>query len=82
MTTKRTPMKCPHCGKVYKNLRSSLIPYHNDDSVVVLSSEMSAAALESGATEELPICPGSGQYPRNADSDKRPLWKDERKQEP
>ena len=70
MKTKRSPMKCPHCGKVYKNLRSSLIPYHNF---------VSAVALESGVTEELPICPGSGQYPRNAASDKRPLWKDERK---
>lgn len=22
------------------------------------------------------VCPGSGQVPRNPDSDKRPLWKD------
>jgi hypothetical protein len=22
------------------------------------------------------LCPGSGQYPRNPESDKRPLWKD------
>ena len=60
MTTKRTPMKCPHCGRIYPNLRTALIPRHQ------LGSE---------------VCPGSGQYPRNAESDKRPLWKDERKDE-
>ncbi len=25
------------------------------------------------------VCPGSGQHPRNAMSDRRPLWKDESK---
>jgi hypothetical protein len=23
------------------------------------------------------VCPGSNQYPRNAESDRRPLWKDD-----
>ena len=28
------------------------------------------------------VCPGSGQQPRNAESDMRPLWKDEDKAAP
>ena len=58
MTTKRSPMKCQHCGRIYPNLRTALIPRHK-------------LALEN--------CPGSGQHSRNAESDKRPLWKDEAK---
>lgn len=27
------------------------------------------------------VCPGSGQTPRNPDSDNRPLWKDQPKEE-
>jgi hypothetical protein len=27
------------------------------------------------------VCPGSGQYPRNPKTDRRPLWKDEEKEE-
>lgn len=37
---------------------------------------MSSAALDSGAAEEEIECPGSGQQPRNAEADFRPLWKD------
>jgi hypothetical protein len=52
---------CPHCGEIFE-----------------------FAALRNGAlipTHEFPrpcraVCPGSGQVPRNPDSDKRPLWKD------
>ena len=68
MTQKRSPMKCPHCGKVYKNLRTPLIPEHTSDNLYVQPS-----------IGVWIICPGSGQYPRNALSDKRPLWKDEKK---
>ena len=69
MTTKRSPMKCPHCGKVYANLRSSLIPDH--PCVVERDWPGNYVMIQ---------CPGSGQYPRNAESDKRPLWKDEKKE--
>jgi hypothetical protein len=27
--------------------------------------------------ERITVCPGSGQVPRNAETDRRPLWKDE-----
>lgn len=68
-------MKCPHCGITNKRWRScSLIPKHTF--IVKAARDMKAAALESGASEEEIVCPGSGQYPRCAASDKRPLWKD------
>lgn len=66
---------CPFCGRQYSaRACKPLIPTH----VFVTSGlrHMSAAALESGAAEEEMECPGSGQTPRNAESDRRPLWKD------
>lgn len=64
---------CPYCGWKF-DVRENLVPSHV--LTVYHPSEMSAAALESGASEESIDCPGSGQYPRNALSDRRPLWKD------
>ena len=69
-------MKCPHCGREYSaRACRPLIPTHRF--VVKNPSQMSAAALEAGAVEEDIQCPGSGQGPRNALSDKRPLWSEE-----
>jgi hypothetical protein len=75
-------MKCPHCGWKYDPYlmptsldTAGLVPMHN----YVINSPiyMSAAALDSGAVEEEVKCPGSMQIPRNAESDRRLLWKDE-----
>lgn len=67
--------KCPHCGREYSSRACKpLIPDH--DFIARAASQMSGAAMDSGAYEELVKCPGSGQTPRNAQSDKRPLWKD------
>ena len=49
-------MMCPHCGKKFPNMKSSLIKKHE---------------YPQGTT-----CPGTGQTPRNALTDFRPLWKD------
>ena len=51
---------CPHCGKLFER-NSGLIPVHT-----------SLYELLPRAT----VCPGSEQYPRNPESDQRPLWKD------
>jgi hypothetical protein len=64
-------MKCPYCGREYSQRACRpLIPSHALNS----PAHMSAAALDAGASEE--ECPGSGQTPRNAESDRRPLWRD------
>ncbi len=55
-------LMCPHCGLTFVAvLVNHLIPVHS--------------YVPEGQTQAVP-CPGSRQTPRNADSDKRPLWKD------
>jgi Rad3-related DNA helicase len=69
-------MKCPYCGREYSQRACKpLIPAHSF--VSNNPRVMTAAVLNSGASEEEIRCPGSGQVPRNAESDRRPLWKDE-----
>lgn len=53
-------LKCPHCGELFTPAQ--------------LKSDLTP-------THDFPrpcraVCPGSGQYPRDAESDNRPLWKD------
>jgi hypothetical protein len=68
--------KCPQCGREYSaRACKPLIPDHVY--IETHPSRMSAQALEAGAASEFVKCPGSGQVPRNAASDGRPLWKDE-----
>lgn len=63
MTTQTNIMKCPHCGREYSaRACKPLIPQHS---------------WVNRQGETVPVhCPGSGQVPRCAASDKRPLWKD------
>lgn len=69
-------MKCPHCGREYSQRACRpLIPQHTF--TTNNARDMSAKALECGADCEEIVCPGTGQHPRNAESDRRPLWKDE-----
>ena len=69
-------MKCPYCGREYSQRACKpLVPDHGF--IVKAASQMSVEALESGASEEYQACPGSGQFPRNAETDMRPLWKDD-----
>lgn len=51
---------CPHCGLIVDKLNR-----------VRLIPIHSVRGYSTGMT-----CPGSQQHPRNAESDKRPLWKD------
>lgn len=55
-----TKYKCPHCGEIFHAPRCR-------DGLI--------------PTHDFPrltrrVCPGSGNAPRNAMSDRRPLWKD------
>ena len=55
---------CPHCGRTFLPRKCKpLVPKHE--------------WLPNYYATESVACPGSEQHPRNADSDKRPLWKDE-----
>jgi hypothetical protein len=58
-------LKCPHCGMTYDPRD---VPPHLK-SVEHLVPEHFFNHPER--------CPGSWQNPRNAESDRRPLWKDE-----
>ena len=57
-------MKCPHCGWEYNpkavSQGHSVVPLHKGQ--------------EGGGGGY--YCAGSEQHPRNAETDKRPLWKD------
>jgi len=60
-------MKCPHCGREYSQRACRpLVPVHK---IKQYNSHTCDKRLEQ--------CPGSGQVPRNAETDMRPLWKDE-----
>ncbi len=54
-------MKCPHCGREYSARACRPL---------IPSHEIHGPLVNMR-------CPGSGQTPRNAASDKRILWKDE-----
>jgi len=56
--TSITPSMCPHCGKLFARAGLALIPIHADH----------------GNGDRPRECPGSGQLPRNPESDRRPLW--------
>lgn len=58
------PLKCPHCGHGFT--------YDQ----VGFASPIPGCIPSHG--DERWACPGTGQAPRNALSDRRPLWKDER----
>lgn len=59
--------KCPHCGREYSSRACKPnIPQHADPFCRVLHQGVFTPVN----------CPGSGQVPRNAASDHRPLWKD------
>lgn len=53
---------CPHCGWTY-------------DPQAEKGWSFVPVHMKGQAQESI-RCPGSGQAPRNADSDKRPLWQD------
>lgn len=62
-----TIMACPHCGREYSQRACKpLVPEHGY-SPPRRGVEIAVTAM---------VCPGSGQVPRNAESDRRPLWKD------
>lgn len=58
---------CPHCGWRFsaaaKRSNNGLVPSHLSDC---------------GDRDKVKLgqCPGSDQIPRNAEADRRPLWKD------
>ncbi len=62
-----TQYMCPSCGMKYTPEGESyrLVPKHN---LLTAQGERIKSAGE---------CPGSEQCPRNAESDKRPLWSEE-----
>lgn len=55
--------KCPHCGWVYDPEK------HKFRFGAVPTHDFQKLCRS--------VCPGSSQAPRNAETDKRPLWKDE-----
>lgn len=68
----KTEYKCPHCGWMYDPADPEL---QNQSPVVALVPEHNYPPTESA------VCPGSNQIPRNALSDRRPLWKDDKNEE-
>jgi len=60
-----TKYKCPHCGWLYNPSDYvdgfALVPDHIDPNYT---------------GDKLRSCDGALQHPRNAESDKRPLWRD------
>lgn len=62
-----TELMCPHCGFRYD---PNGVPWHLHCSVERLVPEH---FLDGGPGR----CPGSWQNPRNPESDRRPLWRDE-----
>lgn len=66
-----TPYKCPHCGWTYDPsiLGYGLVPQHAERPLPV------ADAVAWDGEAALP-CQGSGQHPRNAETDHRRLWRD------
>jgi hypothetical protein len=50
---------CPFCGALFQPTGARLIPDHK---------------IELERTDEWQPCPGSGQHPRNPESDRWPLW--------
>lgn len=62
---------CPHCGETFDGCSSALIPVH-----VMKLSPGQDVVFRKTAIQYRINCPGSGQIPRNPESDKRPLWKD------
>lgn len=68
-----SPLMCPHCGMTYLY---DEVPHH-------LRSVLGNLVPEHFADEGPPgRCPGSWQNPRNAETDRRPLWKDLPAEEP
>ncbi len=62
-----TTYKCPHCGREYsRQACRPFVPVHNVDWRHPATGEIRRSQ-----------CPGSKQNPRNALSDRRPLWKDD-----
>lgn len=55
-------MMCPHCGALFTS--RELVYYK-----LIPTHDFPKMCRA--------VCPGSKQNPRNSDSDKRPLWKDE-----
>ncbi len=59
-------LMCPHCGWIY-------------DTDTLGIRELSLMPTHVFPELSCIVCPGSEQHPRNPESDKRPLWKDEEK---
>ena len=60
MTDEERPMMCPHCGERFA--------YGQLQASLIPTHDWPKPCRQ--------VCPGSQQAPRNALSDKRPLWKD------
>ncbi len=56
-------LKCPYCGWTYK------VPQQNPFAVPTHSRP-------DDIDNQMSVCPGVGQAPRNAESDNRPLWQE------
>ena len=67
------PYMCPHCGERFAKLYRHLIPKH-----ILRDRDTSRMPIADLDVIDMvwTLCPGSGQNPRNAESDKRRLWKD------
>lgn len=62
--TSVTMLKCPHCGWTFRA----------DDSMY---QQTLLVPYHDWPRPLRQVCPGAKQTPRNAESDHRPLWKDE-----
>ncbi len=61
-------LQCPHCGWRYTPQQ------HGKNTLGVSAFEHVPDHLDGGTVFRK--CDGSGQRPRNAESDRRPLWKE------
>jgi len=67
--------KCPHCGWTYDPAVSGhgLVPWHQ-----VRNDDPGSEHVVDRAKGIARPCPGYQQVPRNAESDRRPLWSEEK----
>ncbi len=63
-----TKLKCPHCGWEYT-------PTADGDYYLNVPNHSWPPLARQ-------VCPGSAQHPRNAEADRRPLWKDSTEEYP
>lgn len=70
----RIEYMCPFCGWCFNALLAHDNPF---GSGLVPKHDYAMMGLDGTSKEPWKECPGSNQNPRNSESDKRPLWKDQ-----